>query len=166
MKFTSKVQEEIFAFKIKNFLFELKNISIEKRREKIDEINNSEKLQCSIGLVILDQLQYIDINYKPTILGKLFASYINEIISLEEHFRLAHIVSNTFYMDLISLKKYSSNGKYRNKTIYNSLVQPDGELVQMNFEQIQKIIDGEKLSEDDNFPILTNLGNLLLKAGF
>ena len=74
IKFTSTLDETIFIRKIQKFLFELKDIPDDRRQKKIDEINNSKNLQYSIGLVILDQLQRIEINYKPTILGKLFAS--------------------------------------------------------------------------------------------
>lgn len=172
MKFTSKVQEEIFAFKIKNFLFELKNISIEKRREKIDEINNSEKLQYSIGLVILDQLQRIEINYKPTILGKLFASYINEEIDIATYMRLAHIISNAFYLDIKEFIESSSNGLFKGSE-NNSLI--NSELMHTNqWEIYQDLIGGQIKSLNDipvmssgkkeHLPEITALGKLFLNV--
>lgn len=170
IKFTSALQQEIFARKLRSFLYELKDIPQEKRQQKIEEINNSEKIQYSIGLVILDELQRIDINYKPTILGKLFASYINEKINLEDYLRLVYIVSNTFYLDLINLKTYSSDGKYKSEAL-NFLITADGALVQTNFAIIEKILeDGDNISDDEkkelSYPVLTPLGNLFLKVGF
>ncbi|MBF1279689.1 MAG: hypothetical protein HXM78_04385 [Neisseria lactamica] len=153
MKFTSKVQEEIFAFKIKNFLFELKNISIEKRREKIDEINNSKNLQYSIGLVILDQLQRIEINYKPTILGKLFASYINEEIDIATYMRLAHIISNAFYLDIKEFIESSSNGLFKGSE-NNSLI--NSELMHTNQWEIYQDLIGGQIKSLNGIPVMSS----------
>lgn len=153
MKFTSKVQEEIFAFKIKNFLFELKNISTEKRREKIDEINNSKNLQYSIGLVILDQLQRIEINYKPTILGKLFASYINEEIDIATYMRLAHIISNAFYLDIKEFIESSSNNLFKGSE-NNSLI--NSELMHTNQWEIYQDLIGGQIKSLNGIPVMSS----------
>ena len=159
-KFVSGISEQIFVRKISQFLYELKDIPTNKRIEKINEINNSPKLQNSIGTVILEQLQRIDSEYKPQVLGKLFASYIEERITLEEYLRLVHIVSNSFYLDLKSIKEYSQNGLYKNKN-YNGLV--DSELMQIDYTEVY---NAERNSNnEENYPKLTVLGNLLLEHG-
>lgn len=166
MKFISKVQEKIFANKIQHFLYELKDISQEKRQKKINEVNQSNKLQYSIGLVLLDQLQRIDMNYKPQLLGKLFASFCNEIISLDEYLRLTYIVENAFFRDLQTFKQYSINGLYKSD-FYNAL--NGGELMCVDYVKIMNVQLGENsLGEpvlptgEENYPELSEFGKKLL----
>lgn len=174
MKFASATHEYIFSTKIQKFLYELKDIPKHKRQNKINEINSSPKLQYSIGLVILDQLQRIDIHDKPTILGKLFAAFCDEKFDLEDYFRLAYIVDNAFFIDLQLFQKYSQNGIYQSQD-FNSLI--DGELMSVDYAEIferasethLKDASGEPIFSSEtefNYPKLSPLGEKLLKYGF
>ena len=153
IKFTSTLDETIFIRKIQKFLFELKDIPDDRRQKKIDEINNSKNLQYSIGLVILDQLQRIEINYKPTILGKLFASYINEEIDIATYMRLAHIISNAFYLDIKEFIESSSNGLFKGSE-NNSLI--NSELMHTNQWEIYQDLIGGQIKSLNGIPVMSS----------
>lgn len=166
MKFASNLHEHIFSIKIQKFLYELKCIPTDQRQKKINELNNSTKLQYSVGLVILDQLNRIDINYKPQILGKLFAAFCNEKIDLETYLRLAHIVEQTFFIDLYKFQKYSLDGIYQS-TEYNSL--DGGELMSTDYAKMfqNEMEEFSNLSANNvSYPELTELGKKFLSHGF
>lgn len=174
MKFVSALVELNFANKINRFLFELKDIPLEQRQKQIDKINNSSKLAYSIGTVILEQLQRIDMNHKPTMLGKLFASFLNERISFEVYLRLAHIVEQSFIIDLLNFKEFTQNDIYCDKN-YNSLI--GGDLMTVDYAQTFRRAAaetfrnaaGNRIIEPDgdvDYPQLTELGKIFLENAF
>ena len=59
--------------------------------------------------MIFELLDKIESDGKPEIIGKLFASVINEKIDYHAYLRLTHIVKSAFYYDLLMLKNYDEN---------------------------------------------------------
>lgn len=171
MQFISKVQEHFFAKKIQNFLYALNDVPIHKRQEQINSINNSDSYQQSVGEIILEQLQQIDSDYKPQVLGRLFAAFCNESINFDTYLRLSHIVKNTFYQDLIALKLYSKGGEYYDKS-YNSLI--GSELLSKDYSEdfesmgllkLKSVGGDSVLEQPTGNPKLTDLGELLIQFG-
>ncbi len=109
MTFGNSVNKHFIAKKIYKFLYELNSISIEKRNSKIEEINSSKKYASSVGEMIFELLDKIESDGKPEIIGKLFASFLEEKINYETYLRLTHIVKNVFYYDLLMLVNYDEN---------------------------------------------------------
>ncbi len=104
VKFGNSINKHLSAKKIYKFLFELHKIPQEDRIKKIDEINNSQKYQSSVGEMIFELLDRIESDGKPEIIGKMFAAVIEEKIDFADYLRCAHIVKNFFYYDLVTLK--------------------------------------------------------------
>lgn len=112
VKFGNSVNQHFFAKKIYKFLFELKSIPPEKRKKKLQEINDSKKYQSSVGEIILEFIDKIESDYKPEILGKLFKAYIEEKIDFQTYLRLVHIMKSIFIYDILELKKSIIDNKY------------------------------------------------------
>lgn len=111
------IREKIFAKKIYNFLYELRNISDEKRKKIYKKIDKNDKYRSRVGdtlIMILDKLNEYE---KSSIIGKLFKTYINEEITYSTFIRLTQIVESSFLDDLIDLKKYFKYSNH-NKSIY------------------------------------------------
>lgn|SRR5690606_34549746 len=97
------ITESFFVKKILKFLYELKDISYDKREEFIKNLE-TKKETTKAGeklLIILNRLNDIE---KAKIIGKLFNNTILEKISFEDFDRLTHIIDNAYINDLKSLK--------------------------------------------------------------
>jgi len=97
------ITESFFVKKILKFLYELKDISYDKREEFIKNLE-TKKETAKAGeklLIILNRLNDIE---KAKIIGKLFNNTILEKISFEDFDRLTHIIDNAYINDLKSLK--------------------------------------------------------------
>ncbi len=103
IRFASSVNKLITARKLYKFLTQLQKVPLIKRIDQIDKISRSGKYRSSVGLMVWELLDKIESDYKPEIIGKLFAAYLDEKISFEIYLRLAHIVKNAFYPDLAGL---------------------------------------------------------------
>lgn len=115
---------------------------------------------------MLDQLQRIDMNYKPKLLGRLFGSFCNEVISLDEYLRLTYIIENAFFRDLQTFKQYSIDGLYKSD-VYNAL--NGGDLMCVDYVKIMNVQLGENSlgepvlpSGEENYPELSEFGVKLL----
>jgi hypothetical protein len=106
MDFANSFGRYLFTKKIYQFLFELTSISEDKRAQKINEINESKQYQSKIGEIIFEQLEKVESDYKPKMLGRLFKAFIEEKISFSEYLRLASAIQFCFVLDLIEFKRY------------------------------------------------------------
>lgn len=104
--FGNSVNKKLFIKKIYKFLFQLRDIPVEKRTEIIDRLNRSEKYQSKVGETIFEILEKIESEGKPEIIGRLFAATLDERISYIDFLRLTHIIKNQFYYDLLDLKSH------------------------------------------------------------
>lgn len=100
------IKDAIFAKMVFKFLFELKDIPVEKRKEFIEKLENKEGYSQKVGeklIVIIDKLDDLD---KPTILGKLFKSCVEESISFDDFLRISGVIQRAYLPDLLFLKKH------------------------------------------------------------
>ena len=109
VKFGNSINQYIFTKKVYSFLFELKSVPQNDRKQMIDKINESRKKQSKVGQVILELLDKVESDHKPAMLGKLMKAVIEEKIDFKMYLRLAHIVKSMFIDDLNMFKSFSSN---------------------------------------------------------
>lgn len=102
------VRDYLFIKKIKKLIFGFKKMNlIELENKKIDFWDDEKKEK--IGMVSLNVLEKFDDEEKATLLGELLYLLICEKISVEQYLRLCHIISNTFYEDILLIANFPTN---------------------------------------------------------
>lgn len=94
------IKEILFLKKIVYFISELKNISVTKRREMIDEIDKSGKFRTKVGEKLLYMIDKCEDHEKSQILALIFSAFLSENISYDEFLRASHIVDQVILEDL------------------------------------------------------------------
>ncbi|MCT8340447.1 hypothetical protein MG296_10305 [Flavobacteriaceae bacterium TK19130] len=166
VKFGNSVNEYLFAKKIYKFLFQLHKIPLEKRIQKIDQINSSKKYQSKVGEKIFELLDKIDSDGKPEILGKLFGAVIEEKIDFLNYLRAAHIIKNIFYYDLVELKSHYDgrwiHGGVTDEIYSNGIVDVDYTISMKEAEN-----DWNNIPREDKYPDtkLSEIGDIIINIG-
>ncbi|REG83149.1 hypothetical protein [Winogradskyella sediminis] len=161
MKFSNSVNKHFAIKKIYKFLNQLNSIPQELRVKKIDEINNSKKYQSSVGEMIFEILKKIESDGKPEIIGRLFKAVIEEKIDYITYLRIAHLVKNLFYYDIVWLKENTTNGVVAEATpdpIFTS------GLVDVNFVDSYEGAKNDIITQKSQ-ATLTEIGKVLINVG-
>ena len=108
-KTTISIKERIFAKKILQFLFELKDTPQVKRQEFIEKIEKNEKSEAKFGETILMILDKADNLQKARLAGKLLAECIKGNISYEEFLKLTSILNRSYVPTLQKLADLKNN---------------------------------------------------------
>lgn len=102
VRLVSSLRDNLFARKIKRFLFEVEKTS-EKDREKLNsKLGNKADDMYESLLNILDRCEEIE---KSAWIGKIFCAVINNKISSDECLRLCSMVSRGYAMDIKALSR-------------------------------------------------------------
>lgn len=83
-RFSANIHDRLFLKKILSFLNELKNISPEKRKKLIEDIDNSKEYRVRVGeklLYIIDSCEDYEVS---ELVGVLFKAFTEELISYED----------------------------------------------------------------------------------
>lgn len=110
IQFKNSLDEKIFIKKITKFLYSLKEIPQEKKFEMISKVDNSEVYKQKVGEKLLEILNRIESDLKPTIVGNLFKAFVEEEISYETFLRLSFIVEKSFTQDFLIIKEHDDEG--------------------------------------------------------
>lgn len=97
------VRERLFINKVLKFLFELKDIPVNKRENFMLQLQDSGQ-QAKAGENIIAILDKLDDSDKATFIGKLFRACITGKFEITVFLRLSYIVNNAFLEDLLILK--------------------------------------------------------------
>ena len=111
IQFKNSLDEKIFIKKITQFLYTLKDIPQEKKIEMISKVDHSETYKQRVGEKLLEILNRIESDLKPTIIGNLFRAFIKEEIDYQTFLRLSFIVEKTFAQDFIIIKEHNDKGE-------------------------------------------------------
>lgn len=111
VQFKSTLDENIFLKKITKFLYSLKDISKEKKYEMISRIDNSGAYQQRVGEKLLEILNRIESDLKPSIIGNLFKAFILEEIDYNTFLRYSFIVEKSFTQDFLIIKNHNEKGE-------------------------------------------------------
>jgi hypothetical protein len=106
------IKDAIFAKAVYKFLFELKDIPLEKRKAFIEKISSNPEYDTKVGekiIVILDKLDDLD---KATIIGRLLKYTIEEKIEYSDFLRMSSIIQRAFLPDLMFLKVHRHVDSY------------------------------------------------------
>ena len=155
------IKERIFAKKIYQFLYEIKDLSPTKRADFVIELEQHEKGRQKAGetlLILLDRLNHLE---KSKIIGKLLKAKILEKIDLETFLRLSNAVADVYIDDLPKLKSYIKENNPDN--YYN----PYQIYVSNGLLTYGLIVETEILFNtlSDHYFEISDLGRLLLKYG-
>lgn len=101
--FANKITESFYIQKILKFLFQIQDISLEKRIEFIEKLEK-EKETKKVGEKLLITLNRLDDSDKAIVIGKLFKATIEGEIILNDFLRLNYIIEKSYYQDLRILK--------------------------------------------------------------
>lgn len=147
------IREEFLAKKIYSFLFEIKDISQNKRENFIQELNNQEFGQRA-GETLIMLLERFDNLSKPKILANLLKAKVSNEIDIDSFIRLAGIVDRAFFNDLKHLNKYKKKHDYNNSFELEALI---------SLGLVYHAVSSP--TADVNIFLLTSLGEILLKYG-
>lgn len=172
IKFGNSINKYFTAKKLYNFLFQLKDIPVEKRNATISKINSSGKYRRSVGEQMFELLDKIENDGKPEILGKLFASVINEEIDYKVYLKAAHIIKTVFYFDLVDLKE-AYDGSYINGWVddtlmINGLIESNVNFLKayetgLDFDDNGNKKESKKYQQEKDS--LTDMGKLIIEIG-
>lgn len=99
------IRDRIFLSKIGRFLFQLKEISLSERQAFVEEMDTDPAYKQRVGENILLLLDRADDMEKADVLGKLFRSHINRLITYDMYRRFASIVDKAYLPDLQKLMR-------------------------------------------------------------
>ncbi len=114
------IRDQLTAKKILKFLFEIKDIPIEKRRDFAIELEQYEGSRQTAGETILILLDKLDHLFKSQIIGKLAKAKTLEKITVDRFLRLSHVVQRVFVHDFSKLYDFQPRQKsYGEDVIYS-----------------------------------------------
>lgn len=116
----STIREHLFLKKILRFLYQLKDLSFEKRYQFDKQLEANPELQQRVGENLILWLHRLDDMQKPNLLGRIFKAYINDQIDYKTYEKLAIAVDRIKMQSLAGLVEFYS--KY-NGTNYNDLME-------------------------------------------
>ena len=150
-KTLKNIENIFFMKKIYNFLFEIKSISTEKRKEFILELEESIGYNQKAGETLITLLARLDHVSKPSILGKLMKAKMEENISIEIFLRLSYIIEKAFIYDLNNINRIIQNNNRNVIALEN--------LATLNLLRKSLLSSGAYSYE------LTSLGEILIEFG-
>jgi hypothetical protein len=109
------LRDRLFLKKLYNF-FEavIKNTTDEKKEEFRRKMESDPELRRRVGENTILLIERHDSFDKSSILGKVFAGWMNGKITYEQFYRIALVIDRAFIDDLVNLKQYyQSIEKYR-----------------------------------------------------
>jgi hypothetical protein len=119
LNFLRKGSELFELIKLLKFLKEMEDIP-EDDRKKMAERLFDPKYNLKTGLRLMNLISNLDQEEKAVLIGKLFKSYFySETISNKTFLRLATIISNMFYDDLLLLRSIV-RPDYINEVFFNA----------------------------------------------
>jgi hypothetical protein len=101
-KVSIDIANYLFLKKTLLFLYSLKTVPEQQRRDFAQKLDSSEKLRKQVGENLLLALHRLDDMQKPALLGRVFGAYINGQVSLEDYQKLATAIDR--------IKTYSITG--------------------------------------------------------
>ncbi len=164
IKFGNSISQHLATKKIYKFLLEIQNVPQEQRIKKINEINNSEKYQSTVGEMIIEFLEKIESDLKPEIVGRLFCAFLDEKIDYQTYLKAVHIMSRLFIYDLLELKENYDGKfvyKYSTELVLNGLVDVD---FTISYEEAKADYEGREYNEP-SIATLTQIGEIIIKIG-
>jgi len=103
------IRETLFLKKIIYFISELSEIPQSKRKELIEEIDDSKKYRTKIGEKLLFIIDKCDDHDTAQIIAKLFAAFLREELTYDDFLRAVSIIENVFIQDLNWFVKQDGN---------------------------------------------------------
>lgn len=100
-KTTLNIKDRLFIKKLIHFLNEIKDIPIEKRKEMISKIDESEDFGIKIGEKLLYIVDKCDDHEKAKLIAKLFAAFLNEKIDYSDFLRASVVIERSMVDDLM-----------------------------------------------------------------
>jgi len=99
-KTSIEIKDRLFLKKIIYFISGLSNTPINKRKQMVDEINNSGQYRTRVGEKLLYIIDKCEDHEKSQIIARLFAAFIEQKLRYKEFLRSASIVDRTMIEDL------------------------------------------------------------------
>ena len=97
------IQDALFTRKLFSFLYQLKGIPDNKRKEEIEKINQSNEYRMKVGEKILYIIDKSKDHEKARLQGVLFGAFLNKDINYTDFLRCTTIVQKSFIDDLVSV---------------------------------------------------------------
>lgn len=94
------IKDKIFLKKIIYFLNGINHISVSKRQEMIDLVNNSSIQKVKVGEKLIYILDKCEDHISAKYLAQLFCAFLETKLSYQEFLRGARIIQNIFLQDL------------------------------------------------------------------
>ena len=108
------IREHLFIRKVHDFLFQLKEISSEKRLNFIKELSKNPGKEKEFGKTIIMILESLDNLNKSRIVGNVIKALIEKNINYGTAMRLCSMVNRSYYPDLAFLYKTEDFESNRN----------------------------------------------------
>ncbi|QJD79390.1 hypothetical protein [Spirosoma rhododendri] len=159
--FGNSINENLFKKKLVKLLTEFAQVSPAQRTKMFEKINNSGKYENSVGETLIELVEKINSEKKPSIIGKLFKSFLEEKISYEDFLKLSHIVERCYVGDLAILPSNVKGGK-----VYGGFSDELVSLGVYNTDYAAAFNEAlNDMEKQETHTELTEIGNLLLKYG-
>lgn len=108
-KFRANIHDRLFLKKILFFLNQLKDISADKRKKMIDNIDYSKKYRIKVGEKLLYIIDSCDDYEISELISIVFGAYIEEKITYDEFLKTASVLKN---LDMNDFRWFVKERKY------------------------------------------------------
>lgn len=88
----NNITDKLFIKKIAHFLYSINDVSTEKRRQMIEDIDNSEKYKIKVGEKLIYIINRSDDHEKSSMLGNLFKAFLKNEITYSEFLIASQII--------------------------------------------------------------------------
>lgn len=105
-KISTSISDYLFIQKLLKFLNELGNLTEKEKDEMKSKIESKDGYDNKIGENLLEIINKIDDSEKPTIIARIFKSFINGFIDRNEFMKFSQIVNKSYLPDLLMLNEF------------------------------------------------------------
>ncbi len=121
-KIGKTIADRLFIKNLIHFMYQLKDISIDKKIEMVKRIEENEKYKIKIGDYITSILIRTETTNKSNFIGFIFGKYIKEEIDLNEFLQLSFSISNILWNDVIEYATLEEISRINNSILVDKLI--------------------------------------------